>query len=102
MLYRLISMDDQGEVLKAAPVTVRVKGEYQNPGGYSPTDQENFSSCLPRFLFAGVSTIRNFSSFEVEKTIVFSAEFQLRPEKGDEWLFNLDFWPLGVRRLHLI
>lgn len=90
------------ELPKVSPVTLKVRGEYQNPGGCSSNDQEKFLSALPRFLFAGVSNIKNFNSFMEGKTMVFTAEFELRSGKGEDWLFNLDFWPLGVRRLKFI
>ena len=87
------------EMAVSGPVVLRLRGEYQNPAGYSAADTEHFSTSLPRFLFEGVSEISQYKSYVEKKTVLFAAEFHLRAGWGEEFLFNLNCWPLGVRRL---
>ena len=81
---------------------LRVRGEYQNPAGYSRENEEHFSTNLARFLFEGVSKISNYKSVVEKKTVLFAAEFQMRAGWGEQFLFNLENWPLGVRRLQFV
>ena len=89
---------DNEEMAEDDAVVLSVRGEYQNPGGYSREDEEH----LARFLFKGVSKIRNYKSFVEKKTVLFAAEFQMRAGWGEQFLFNLAHWPLGVRRLQFV
>ena len=58
---------DKHEMGEDDPVVLSVRGEYQNPSGYSSEDEEHFSTDLERFLFEGVSNISNYKSFEEKK-----------------------------------
>ena len=93
---------DKDEMAEDDADVLRVRGEYQNPAGYSREDEEHFSTNLARFLFEGVSKISNYKSFEEKKTVLFTAEFQMRAGWGEQFLFNLVHWPLGVRRLQFV
>ena len=93
---------DKEEMIKDDPVVLSVRGEYQNPGGYSREDEKHFSINLARFLFEGVSRISNYKSFVEKKTVLFAAEFQMRAGWGEQFLFNLLHWPLGVRKLQFV
>jgi hypothetical protein len=93
---------DNEEMAEDDPVVLSVRGEYQSPAGFSREDEEHFSTNLARFLFEGVSRISNYKSFVEKKTVLFDAEFQMRAGWGEQFLFNLVHWPLGVKRLQFV
>ena len=92
----------QEQIKEEDLIVLRVKGEYQNPAGFSEADQSAFSESLKRFLLDGVTQIKQFESFVQNKTVLFAAEFHMRVGRGEEFLFNLENWPLGVRRLGFV
>ena len=83
---------DKDEMAEDDADVLRVRGEYQNPAGYSREDEEHFSTNLARFLFEGVSKISNYKSFEEKKTVLFTAEFQMRAGWGSSFC---SIWCIG-------
>ena len=54
---------DKEEIPEDDADVLSLRGEYQNPAGYSREDEEHFSTNLARFLFEGVSKISNYKSY---------------------------------------
>ena len=88
---------------------VKLQGDYINPSGYSADDSRYLTpELLMKFLISNVSSISQFESWSVfsdpeaktkKQKLVFCGLFKLKNADSEEFLFDLNHWPLGVQNI---
>ena len=79
---------------------LKIQGEFQNPiKSERKKEQALKKDYLLRFLLKGVSEIEDFNVVTNNQISLFSGIFHLRKNYGEDFILNLDHWPLGIEKL---
>ena len=79
---------------------LKIKGQFQNPiKAERKKGQDLKKDYLLRFLLEGVSEIKDFTFVTNNNILLFNGIFHLRKNYGEDFILNLEHWPLGVEKL---
>lgn len=79
---------------------LKIKGQFQNPIKFERKKEQYLKKdYLLRFLLEGVSEIEDFNVETNNQIFIFSGLFHLRKSYGEDFILNLEHWPLGVDKL---
>ena len=81
---------------------LHLKGVYQSLEGRSDFDEDFFLNTLKNFVVEGVIEISIISSTIKDNTVCFIIEFHIEEGIEEDYLFNLEHWPLGVSKLQIV
>ena len=99
---REICINNYCQAIKEQPLPqteFKIQGQFRNP--ILPNEfQELKQDYLLRFLLKGVSEIKDFSVRNCNQTLIFKGRFRVRENYGEDFIFNLENWPLGVEKLN--
>ena len=81
---------------------LKIRGQFQNPIKAERKKEQGLKKdYLLRFLLKGVSEIEDFNVETNNQIFLFSGIFHLRKNYGEDFILNLEHWPLGVEKLSI-
>ena len=91
------------EIVSGQSKQCKIRGEFKNPCKAKKNTLENLSKdYLLKFLLRGVANIEEFNVVEGDgANLMFTGIFHLRENHSEDYLFNLNNWPLGVEKLEI-
>ena len=82
---------------------IKIHGHFFNPNGFSLNDKTFFTrDLLLKFLNKEVYDITEYQCDEVGRKLQFSGVFKLRSANNEDYLFDLNNWPLGVQNIVIL
>ena len=90
------------EIVPGRSNQYKIRGQFKHPVKAKNVPLENLhKDFLLKFLLKGVASIEEFDVVKDNESLIFTGRFNLRENYNEEYLFNLNNWPLGVEKLRI-
>ena len=90
------------EIVSGQSIQCKIRGQLKNPVKTTNVTLDNLhKDFLLKFLLKGVASIEEFDVVKDNESLIFTDGFNLRENYNEEYLFNLNNWPLGVEKFRI-